>query len=62
MFGGNGEMGMGDLPPSPSPSPFQHNCGENGEMGMGRGPPHPHPHFNLGMIFIIIPPHFPIFP
>ena len=41
MFGGNGEMGMGDLPPSPSP--FQHNCGENGEMGMGRGPPIPIP-------------------
>ena len=41
MFGGNGEMGMKDLPPSPSP--FQYNCGENGEMGMGRGPPIPIP-------------------
>jgi hypothetical protein len=58
-----GKWGWGTSPP-PSPSPFQYNCGENGEMGMGRGPPIPIPIpiFNLGMIFIPIPPHFPIFP
>ena len=35
-----------------------------GRWGNGDGgrSPHPHPHFNLGMIFIPIPPHFPIFP